>query len=254
MRKLAMCFALLVLVTTSCKKTTEDAPLEFELQDFEQKSNVNCVDNTCTAIELHIPMIVNKNSEVAEKINANNLKVIQEIVSMGDTLTKAQSFPALTTQYIADYESFVKQYPDEDLPWKAEVSGDITFVNDQLISFAFEYYTFAGGAHGFKSETSQNYNPKTGKVYKVQELIKDWDGLQKLLYMQLRSKSDLFDNNGKLEYPESIFFYDDTVGFMYNAFDTEVFSDGPIKIELDKKTVLPFLSISLEVKESEQNK
>ncbi|MDR0229022.1 MAG: DUF4163 domain-containing protein [Flavobacteriaceae bacterium] len=254
MKKLAMCLTLLVLVTVSCNKNAQNETLEFELQSFEQKSTVNCAGNDCTEVELHIPIIVNKKNEIADMINANNVSVIGSIISLNDSTVKVDNFEALAKQYITEYESFVKKYPDENIPWKATVSGDITFVNDQLISFAFDYYTFAGGAHGFENEMSINYNPKTGKAYKVEELIKDWDGLQKLLYMQLRNKSDLFDTNNKLEYPESIFFYDDTIGFMYNAFDTEVFSDGPIKIELEKKAVLPFLAISLELKDNKQNK
>lgn len=254
MKKLILGVLALVFVAVGCDRTANNKPLEFELKDYEKTATINCNAGDCTAIQLHIPVVTNEKSDIADKINKSNLNFINNIVSLGDSVNSILNYDALVNQYIKDYEDFVKKYPDEDLPWKAEVSGDITFVNDNLLSFAFEYYTFAGGAHGFKSEASQNFNPKTGDIYTNKDIIKDWAGLQKLLFMQLRNKADLYDKVEQLEYPESIFFYEDTVAFLYNAFDLQTFYDGPIKLEFSKKEILPFLNIPLDVKEVQENK
>lgn len=248
MKKWLLCVLALGFVVIGCDKTTKNKPLEFELKEYEKSSTLNCSGENCTEIELHIPIVTNEKSEIADKINQSNLNFINNIVSLGDTLSVINNYTTLVDHYISDYEDFVKKYPDEDLPWRAEVKGDISCVGENILSFSFEYYTFAGGAHGFKSEVSQNFNPKTGELYSVQTLIKDWSGLQNLLFTQLKNKKDLFDKVEQLEYPESIFFYEDSIAFLYNAFDLETFHDGPIKLEYPKSEILPFLNITLEDK------
>ena len=244
---------LLLALSVSCNSTNKNAEdiLQFEQKDYVQSSD-NCIDDECTRIKLSVPVITNESNEVATKINQQLIAKIDNIIAVDDRTASSKNLDELTANYIANYDAFKAKYPDETLPWKAEIEGDITFYNEDLLSIALEYYTFAGGAYGFKSEVAMNFNPKTGEQYKVEDLIGNWEELQKLMALQLKDKMDIWTSNNQLEYPESIFFYEDMVGFLYNAVDDDAQYNGPTKIDFPKASILPFLKINLDPKTSEK--
>ncbi|MBB1151369.1 MULTISPECIES: DUF4163 domain-containing protein [unclassified Myroides] len=244
---------LLLALSVSCNSTNKNAEdiLQFEQKDFVQSSD-NCIDDECTRIKLSVPVITNESNEVATKINQQLIAKIDNIIAVDDRTASSKNLDELTANYIANYDAFKAKYPDETLPWKAEIEGDITFYNEDLLSIALEYYTFAGGAYGFKSEVAMNFNPKTGEQYKVEDLIGNWEELQKLMALQLKDKMDIWTSNNQLEYPESIFFYEDMVGFLYNAVDDDAQYNGPTKIDFPKASILPFLKINLDPKTTEK--
>lgn len=244
MKKVIYLSLLLAFMASCNTKDKSSEALQFEQREFVQSSD-NCLEEECTTIKLSLPIVTNEDHDVAVKINQHIISEIDNIVAVDDITASSTSLEELSKNYIANYKAFVAKYPDETLPWKAEVEGDITFYNTDLLSIALEYYTFAGGAYGFKSEMALNFNPKTGDLYKVEDLISNWEELQKLMALQLKDKMDIWTENNQLKYPESIFFYEDSVGFIYNAVDDDARYDGPTKIDFPKARVLPFLKIDL---------
>ena len=237
---------LLIVVIMSCDtKDKAKEVLQFEQREFV-KTTEDCIEDECTTIRLSLPVVTNLESDIALKINQSITAEIDAIVAVDDTTAASKTLEELTANYIANYNAFKAKYADETLPWKAEVEGDITFYNEDLLSISLEYYTFAGGAYGFKSEKALNFNPKTGELYKMEDLIGNWEELQKLMALQLKDKMDIWKTNNQLEYPESIFFYEDSVGFLYNAVDDDAQYNGPTKIDFPKASILPFLKINLE--------
>lgn len=250
--KKIFCICLSFLIFAGCKKKTaeEPVPFEFELKEFHQKSAINCSDGNCTEISISIPLIINPDNTVTQKINQSNLNAVHEIVSFDENRSAAKNYEEVVYSFIESYEKMVAEYPDENMPWKADIKGDISFSNDDLLSFTVEYYTFSGGAHGFKSEKAINYNPKTGEAYQTKDLIKDWDGLQKIISKHLNPDDiSIYDENNQLIYPESIFFYNDSVVALYNSFDVTTFIDGPVKVEMNKTDAAPFFKVNLELTE-----
>lgn len=237
-------FTLLFVLLINCKDKPQE-PLNFVQLEIDDKTPFDCKDDDCTSIELSIPFATNEKHPVAEKINNHILNEVDDIVEVDDITATSQSYEELTKNYIANFNKFINKYPDETLAWKARVNGNITFFNEDLLSIDIMYYTFAGGAYGFESEKSLNFNPKTGDLYSITDLINNWTELQKLFSFQLKGKMDVWKNANELNYPESIFFYEDTVGFLYNALDEDMVFNGPIKIELPKEKVIPFLNITL---------
>ncbi len=239
-------FLLLFMLFIGCNnKNKSNEILEFEQVEFDDKTPIDCKADDCTTISLSIPFITNKDNAIADKINSKVLSTIDNIVELDDKTAMSASYEELTKNFIDNYNEFLTKYPDETLPWKAEIDGDITFFNEDVLSIALEYYTFAGGAYGFESEMALNFNPKTGELYSMQDIIGNWEELQKLFALQLKNKMDIWSSNHQLNYPESIFFYENTIAFLYNALDEDMTYNGPIKIELPKENVIPFLKINL---------
>jgi len=244
MKNYPLLLLLLTLVVGCHTKDKSQESLQFEQKDYVQSSD-NCIEDECTRIKLSLPVMMNTDHEIATKINQRLITEIDRIVAVDETTATSATLDELTANYIANYKAFQSKYPDETLPWKAEVEGDITFYNADLLSIALEYYTFAGGAYGFKSEVALNFNPKTGDLYKTEDLISNWEELQKLMAIQLKDKMDIWTDNNQLKYPESIFFYEDSIGFLYNAVDDDARYDGPTKIDFPKARILPFLKINV---------
>ena len=197
--KKVLYFSLLLVFIASCNtKNKSSESLQFEQKEFVESSD-NCVGEECTTIKLSLPVITNEEHEIATKINQQIVAAIDQIVAVDDATARSTSFAELTHNYIANYKAFVTKYPDETLAWKAEVEGDITFYNADLLSIALDYSTYAGGAYGFKSEVALNFNPKTGELYKTDDLIGNWEELQKLMALQLKDKMDIWTENNQLK-------------------------------------------------------
>lgn len=245
MKKLIPMLLLSIFFIGCNNKDKSNEILEFEQLEFNDKTPVDCKKEDCTTINLSIPFITNKDNAIADKINTKILNTVDDIVALDDKTAMSGSYEELSKNFIDSYNDFFQKYPDELLPWKAQVDGGISFFNEDLLSIEIEYYTFVGGAYGFESEMALNFNPKTGELYSIQDLIGNWEELQKLFALQLKGKMDIWSNNHQLNYPESIFFYEDTIAFLYNALDEDMTHSGPIKIELPKENVIPFLKINL---------
>ncbi|MEC4115724.1 PdaC/SigV domain-containing protein [Myroides phaeus] len=244
---------LIAIVLGSCTKNTNFA---FEEREFSRKSSLNCTTENCTEITINAAIIVSPDNSASQLINKSNIALINELLPFTDSGANADQYEEITNTFIYAYEEIAQKFPTDAFPWKATVSNNITFYNHELISFAVEYYTYSGGAHGFKGEKAIHYNPNNGQVYTNEELFSDWPGFQQLVKSQLRSKigsdqyevidqdSILFDDD-QFKMPEDIFIYEDSIIAYYNSFDISAFSDEPVKIEIPKTQADTFLKIKL---------
>lgn len=246
----------LLLIPILLGSCTKNVNFAFEEQEFNGKSSLNCTTDNCTEITINAAIIVSPNNTASQLINQNNISLINELLPFTDSGTNVDQYDEITNTFINAYEEIAQKFPTDAFPWKASVSNNVTFYNQELISFAIEYYTYSGGAHGFKGEKAVHYNPKNGHLYTNEELFADWQGFQHLVKTQLRSKigneqdniidqdSLLFDDD-QFKMPEDIFFYEDSIVAYYNSFDISAFSDEPVKIEIPKTQADTFLKIKL---------
>lgn len=245
---------LLPIVLVSCKKTTL---FSFEEKEFSSTSVINCSPDNCTQITIKTAIITSPNNQEAQLINSSNIALINELLPFTDNEAEVDQYEEITSTFIGAYEEIAKKFPSDAFPWKATVTNNITFYNQDLISFAIEYYTYSGGAHGFKGEKAVHYNPKTGYIYTNEELFSNWNAFQHLVETKLRAKkginpndsisqNELLFDDGQFKMPENIFIYEDSIVAYYNSFDITAFSDEPVRIDISKEEAITFLKIKLE--------
>lgn len=245
---------LLPIVLVSCKN---NSTFSFEEKEFSSTSEVNCTSENCTQITINTALITSPDNQKTQLINSSNIALINELLPFTDNEAEVDQYEEITASFIDAYEEMAKKFPSDAFPWKATVTNNITFYNQDLISFAIEYYTYSGGAHGFKGEKAVHYNPKTGHIYSNEELFSDWNAFQHLVETKLRVKkginpNDNISQNGLLfdedqfKMPENIFIYEDSIVAYYNSFDITAFSDEPVRIDIPKNEANNFLKIKLE--------
>ncbi len=239
---------LLPIVLVSCKK---NANFSFEEKEFSSTSELNCTPDNCTNITINTALITSPNNQETQLINSSNIALINELLPFTDNEAEVDQYEEITATFIEAYEEMAKKFPTDAFPWKATVTNNITFYNQDLISFAIEYYTYSGGAHGFKGVKAVHYNPKNGHIYSNEELFSNWSAFQNLVETKLRAKksinqNDLLFDEDQFKMPENIFIYEDSIVAYYNSFDITAFSDEPVRIDIPKEEANTFLKIKLE--------
>ncbi|MDM1396746.1 DUF4163 domain-containing protein [Myroides odoratimimus] len=251
--KKSLLFLCLFITFISCKK---DKEFSFEEKVYQKILLESCIEDDCTEVKINTAEIIDPVNDITTKINQNNLVIINDILSFDENPHDVSSYDEIVSSFINSFTEMAKKFPKDSFPWKGTTQNTVTFYNNHLLSFAIEYYTFTGGAHGYKGEKAVHYNPLTGEQYNNQELFKDWEGFSKLLESKLREqrgidKEDNINSHGLLfdedvfKMPENIFFYEESVIAYYNSYDITAFSDEPVRITFSKEEIEPFLNFLL---------
>lgn len=255
MKKLYL-LAILALCMVNCKdKNTSDKSnsITTETRVFHGEVDENCIEDNCTEISIEVPIITAPENSAMALINSTILNEVTEIASFEENLTDTSSYDELISSFITAYTSFVKKYTGEDLPWKAKIKVNTTFQNNEIYSLEMEYYTFAGGAHGFKGERSLLFDLETGKQITAKELIKDWTSLSKIISDNL-AYADEITNDGILDYPENISILEDTIILGYTSPIAFPISDTLDTVVLNKKDVASFFNYNIYKEEVSETK
>lgn len=233
----------------SCKDKIKDQQNQeeftIELKRFSAKSDPDCQPNSCTEISLTIPLITAPDTQINQQLNHQLFRVISDLVSFEQDSDLMLSYDQLIASFITSYNDFNDKFPDEDLPWKATADVSVSYINPEIIAFTISYYTFAGGAHGFKAEKSLILDRKTASVLTNKTLFKNWEQLQKLIQPKLTYYKELTNKQGVLDYPQDVFISTDSVVFTYNSFTKFPLDQGADKISFDKQSVQDYFTIPL---------
>ncbi|WP_010255191.1 PdaC/SigV domain-containing protein [Myroides injenensis] len=248
--------AVLALCMVNCKdKNTSDKSnsITIETREFHGEVDENCVEDNCTEISIEVPIITAPENSAIALINTTILNEVTEIASFEENLSDTSSYDDLISSFITAYTSFIKKYTGEDLPWKAKIKVSTTFQNNEIYALNMEYYTFAGGAHGFKGEKSLLFDLETGKQINAKELIKDWTSLSQIISDKLAYADDITED-GVLNYPEDIQILEDTIIFGYTSSISFPISDTLDTLVLNKKEVASFFNYNIFKEEVSETK
>lgn len=255
MKKILLILFLSIAVA-SCMK---EKSFSFEEKVYQKILLDTCVDEDCTEIKITTAEIVDPQNEIADRINKDNLSIINEILSFENEKKQATNYDSIVISFTNAYTNMVKKFPKATIPWQAKANNIVTFYGDNLISFALDYYIFTGGANGFQGEKTMHYNPATGEQYSKEQLFKNYGDFKKLVINKLKELND----NGKekatniselsleedsLEMPENIFIYEDSVVLNFTTTDVSTVASKVITISFTQEEIVPYLSFELKPK------
>lgn len=252
----------LILTLASCKKdkdeTTEvpvtkdtiaqPAVLSFDNKVYEKKSLLGKKEPR-TYVSIDVPEAVG-GGKASDSINNGIFHAVRGIVHFGEKPATAKSYDQVMASFIASYEEFAKDYTDEDVPWEAKVTGKIGYKNDTIINVNLNYFTFAGGAHGYGADMSLLFDAKTGHTLKQDDLFKDKKGFTALAEKKFRAKYKITGNinstgymfeNDTFALPQNIFFTDKGLLLLYNPYEAASYADGELDITLPYSEASAFL-------------
>lgn len=200
-------------------RETQTAPphIQFAMKTFRLASKSCDSDSVkCAFYEVKYPEFTGLDSAVAKRI----LHKIQASVSMGNPEAENWPMDKVAKNFISGYEDFVKENPDAaSMNWYYTSEVNVETLTDSLISLSVNEEDFTGGAHGGNGRFFINVNPKTGKEFTLDNLLKP--GYQKALtslgekaFRQARNLADTaaFADNG-FEFPDEQFQLNTNYGF-----------------------------------------
>lgn len=245
-------FFLLLLFLTSCaeEKEKKDLPLRFEKESIVKKAGQNCdtAEYDCTIISLEV--VKAKGAEISENINAQLEEHVIQLISSEEE-PAASSLEELSENFISDYREAAESFSEEP-PWEAYLNENVYLKSEELLSIGITTEIFSGGAHGYKTLTFLNFNPKTGEKYSAEELFTP--EFSEFVEEKFRSKFDIpseeninstgfWFENDQFRLPENIGFEEDKVILVYNSYEIAPYAFGDVYMEIPMEEVRPFLKI-----------
>ena len=153
----------------------------------------------------------------------------------------------LNNEIIADYNNWKNNLSEEtDITVKREIK--VSYLDNKIISFSIDNYSYAGGVHGIDTSVAYIYSIETGNRIgtKLSDLIynpKDMDliNLMKNKLLMNYAERDFFDFNN-IELSDTFDITPTGVKFIYPVYKIADYSKGIIEIEFTFLELKPFVN------------
>ena len=235
-----------VLLMISCGK---EEKLAFETKLF---SNSNCVK--CPEINIEIPEALD-NRKISTTVN-NALR--EEVISMllFEEEVEIADIPTAISSFNNGYLDLQKKFPDESIPWEANIMAEIAYENNDLLTIKMDSYIFTGGAHGYGSTRFLNFEKNSGLELTRKDLFKNHrsfvDFAEELFREQENIPGDQSINSTGLMFELDEFYLPENIGFtvnglslLYNPYEVASYADGTIEMTIPFEEVQKFLAVRL---------
>ncbi len=227
----------------------------FEKQNFAVDQWVDCNTVDCASLEVNLLKVV-VDSQISENINAEIEKVACAVLNIGEN-DPGGSMKEAIQQFNTSYQEISTEFPDEIVPYEANIDCELGFQCESLISVVMDSYIFTGGAHGYGSISYININPKTGKRIPNKELFKNYTEFEAYAERVFRSTYEILESESinstgfffedeKFALPENIGLTDNEVILYYNPYEISAYAQGPVELKLNKEEVVSFFAVKIE--------
>ncbi len=203
----------------SCNTKTEEKKVvvSYEMKTFRLESKGGCNDDsvTCASFEINYPVFAGLPQPAMDSLT----REIAKSVSSGNPEIDSLSFEQDGKTFIAQFESFVAEYPDNAMGWSFNAKVDVAINGDSLLSLVATNEAFTGGAHGSYGTYFINLSPKTGKKITLSDLLKPGyeAALTKVGEEEFRSSLELADSiiysEEGYEFADDVFALNSNYGF-----------------------------------------
>lgn len=190
--------------------------------------------------------------EIADRINQTLEDYVSKQINLSEEDLAKKTINEAVNQFNADYNTFIRDFPDSSQKWEALIDGEVTYSSDEIISIALNTYLDTGGAHGNTNVRFFNFNPQTGEQLKSNDLVSNFEGLSELVEKRLKTaveaKTDepienvFFGTDFKL--PESLGFSDEGLIILYNPYEIASYAQGIIEFSIPYENVRLFLKVN----------
>ncbi|MGG7033879.1 MAG: PdaC/SigV domain-containing protein [Flavobacterium sp.] len=232
-------FCMLCLLSIGCGSNK----LAFEYKSYKKKTSLPCTDN-CPYITIKIPVATNA-PKVADSINKKVYLELKKIISFKNNSSASTDYNQLLTEFIESYEKIQKKYPKDTFGWESEIEGSVIHQSDELLNIKLKYYTYTGGAHGFRGFRSLLFDPATGKSIQNNELFIDYKVFKNFAEKKFKQQFEIPENSNInstgflfdddiFELPQNIFFTEKGLLLYYNTYEIDAYTNGP------KELLIPY--------------
>lgn len=253
--------AIVLFTASSCKHVDEDS-VEFETLTLDRSINLSneALSPTCT-VSLKMANAIAENGHKAEVINNT---VLQELLNTQD-VPMQQAMEHFADDYIKTYKQTMLPLYNQDRADTTKrawyefhyiISVETQKGSKRTMSYLATVDYYEGGVHGTNELRAMNFDIKTGKLMKREDIFADGteNQLNNLLLKALKEKigvSSLAELREK-EYlkavdiyaPENFIIGDETITFIYNPSEIAPYNVGATEL------IIPYTSLDKILKNS----
>ncbi|MBR6278651.1 MAG: DUF3298 domain-containing protein [Bacteroidales bacterium] len=233
---------LLLSCNRSKKADKQSDKLVFDCAEFDTSAQVG--ENNCT-IKIRLFYAKGPNAHlINDSILASGI-LPEEELRRGAKKTVPKAVEIFSRNYIKAYKKNVKQASKEDPEFMANeqefvLESGYGYGKDSIINYHADSYSYSGGAHAMTNSFTVNFNPKTGGLVKLTDIIlkEKTDELCEIIVKNIAgqynvSNLDGLKDNGIFDMfdpyiPENYVIGKDTLTFIYEADEIGPHSYGQI--------------------------
>jgi len=222
--------------------TEQSEPWKLEFNSLK-KSEADCSGDTCTYIELSIPVLKGGTVEARSRINDYIDATFRE--ALKSRLPEPNStapFPDLAESFLEGYKLFNMEFPESDVAWFLELKGDSSFLSEDYFTAIITDNDFMGGAHPNAYTTIQSFDLKNGRTIDILSRY-DSASVYNMAEDKFRMIHEIPDSlglneagmmfeNGKFALPENSGLTPKGLLLYYNSYEVASYATGPTQIIL----------------------
>ncbi|SHI67118.1 PdaC/SigV domain-containing protein [Algibacter luteus] len=221
------------LILFSCK---EEQKITF--------TDVNISSENNSIVVVNIPEAIG-NSTIADRINSEIEQTIISELHIGnrDDIT-SNSIKEGILNFNNEYQSFVKNFPESESIWEAQIDGEVMYQSSEVISIALTTFINTGGATGILNITFLNFESESGKRLENNQLINNLKAFKTLAvpyFNDAIADQDVPLDAIQFKLPANIGYSEDGLVLLYNIQDLSPYLNDILEFAIPFEVVQDIL-------------
>ena len=208
-----------------------------------KKSEANCTGDTCTYIEISIPVLKGGSVEARSRINDYiDASFREALKSRLPEPNSTAPFPDLAESFLEGYKLFNMEFPESDVAWFLELKGDSSILTEDYFTAIITDNDFMGGAHPNAYTTIQSFDLKNGRAIDILSRY-DSSSVYSMAEDNFREIHQIPDSvglndagmmfeKGNFALPENLGLTQKGLLLYYNSYEVASYATGPTQIIL----------------------
>lgn len=145
-------------VFTACSNS-EKEEVEIVNNNFS-KSYCSNDSTLCAKLTINLQTIRNLKNKVIQEFINDRIKdgVFSQLKDYNPNTVQINTQDSIAVSFFNEYKSFLKDFPDYQIPWEISVYDSVIFLNNNFVSVKTSGLFFTGGAHPNSFSNFQTYN------------------------------------------------------------------------------------------------
>lgn len=228
----------------ACETSTK---LEFHTVDYTSK-NVCDSEQFCPHIDIEL-LKANGDQSLSKLIN-NTLeaRLIDDLSIDPNDRDSITTIAKGLTYFIKSYNEFKKDFSESPAIYEINASSQISYDSEDILSIAYESYSYWGGAHGYGSTTYYNFDKKTAQILHPENLFKSVSDFKIVAERAFRAQQNIseestinssgyFFKDDEFTLPQNIGFKPNELILIYNPYEVAPYAEGQITISIPLKNI-----------------
>lgn len=215
-------------------------------------SSETCED--CAKVNIIIPRVLD-DTKIGRAIEKALREEIIFLLTFDEEMEVSTIDEAISS-FKKGFENLKVIYPDENTDWEANIKGQISYEDKNIVTVHLDSYLFTGGAHGYKSIRFLNFDKKKGIELENWQFFKNAPDFEKFAELKFREQENipkgqpinstgLMFEKDRFYLPENIGFSEKGLALLYNQYEVASLADGPIEVLLPYSEVKKYLAVTL---------